>query len=123
MPAKVARFFGWIAGYVCAIVGWLFIVTIVRNMADDPFSGWALVWILATGLAGMVGSFIYLYSLKGVDQRFRDRRTRWIGWGGMFFLSLQPNRLALVLVPVVLLAIPTLFLRETEAAPPSKSTA
>jgi hypothetical protein len=115
----VTRAYGRLVGLIFALVGvWVLIV----NLSARSYSGWVLVWILAAGLAGAAGGVLYLLSFDG-PVRFRNRTSRLLGWGGMVFLSVLPTSLILVLFPMVLLAIPTLYLRESEATPPAEPTA
>lgn len=80
----------------------------VINVVEVSYSGWILAWILFSGIAGAVGGVIYLLSFDG-PERFRTRRHRFWGWGAMLLAFLLPTSLTLMLVPLVLLLIPSLY--------------
>ncbi len=116
---KVARTYGRLMGLIFMILGfWVVIV----NLVEHAYAGWVLVWIIGAGLAGAAGGVVYLLSFDGPN-RFRNRTSRLLGWGGMLFLSVLPTSLTLVLFPLVLLAIPTLFLREEDEATKTETPA
>ncbi len=119
MLGRLTRTFGRLVGLTFTILGfWVLIV----NVVEQAYAGWVLVWIIGAGLAGTAGGMLYLLSFDG-PSRFRNRAARLIGWGGMLFLSVLPTSVTLVLFPLVLLAIPTLFLREDKGSPSVESTA
>jgi hypothetical protein len=102
----VGRMFARLVGLSFALVGaWLLLV----NLLELSYSGGTLVWILVSGAAGLSGGILYLVSFDG-PVRFRTPRVRFAGWLGMFGLALLPSSLSLILVPMVLLAIPSLGL-------------
>ena len=110
------RWMGWMfARFVAisvAIMGaWMFIA----NVADVSYEGWVLVWILLSGVAGATGGSVYLLSVDG-PPRFRSKRLRTWGWAGMLAAALLPTSLTLMLVPLVLVIVPTLFKQTTESA-------
>jgi hypothetical protein len=88
-----------------AILGvWMFIL----NLGASGWDPVTYVWILASGAAGAVGGVLFLLSIDG-PPRFRTKRTRITGWGLMLASVLLPTSLTFMLVPLVLLLIPTLF--------------
>jgi hypothetical protein len=98
-------FVRFVAVSVAILGDWMFILNIGDGGSWAP---WAYVWILASGLAGAVGGVLYLLSLDG-PPRFRTKQRRIIGWGLMLASVLLPTSLTFMLVPLVLLMIPTLF--------------
>jgi len=102
MGRVFARF---VAVSVALISGWTFVVNVAQPGAWET---WAYLWIIASGLAGAVGGVAYLLSLDGPD-RFHVKRFRWGGWAMMLLAILLPTSLTFMLVPLVLVLIPTLF--------------
>jgi len=102
MGRVFARF---VAVSVALISGWTFIVNIAQPGAWEP---WVYVWIIASGLSGAVGGVVYLLSLDG-PTRFQKRPFRLGGWTMMLAAVALPTSLTFMLVPLVLLLIPTLF--------------
>lgn len=96
-----ARF---VAVSVVVLSAWMLLI----NLVDVEYEGWVLVWILASGLVGAASGILYLLSVDG-PVRFRTPRYRLWGWGGMLAAVLLPTSLTLMLVPMVLVLIPTLF--------------
>jgi hypothetical protein len=115
---RLTRTFGRFVGLIFTILGlWV----IIGNLVAHSYSGWILVWILGAGVAGAAGGATYLLSFDG-PTRFRSRGPRLAGWGGMLFLAVLPTSLTFVLFTLILLTIPTLFLRDnggvaSEASP------
>jgi hypothetical protein len=117
------RWMGWMfARFVAlsvAILGaWMFIANVadvIANSADVSYEGWVLAWILFSGVAGATGGSVYLLSVDG-PPRFRSKRLRTWGWAGMLAAALLPTSLTLMLVPLVLVIVPTLFKQTTESA-------
>jgi hypothetical protein len=88
-----------------AILGvWMFIL----NLGASGWNPVTYVWILASGAAGAAGGVLFLLSIDG-PLRFRTKRTRITGWVLMLASVLLPTSLTFMLVPLVLLLIPTLF--------------
>ena len=97
-------FVRFVAVSVTILGAWMFVLNLGA-------SGWVpvtYVWILASGAAGAVGGVLFLLSIDG-PPRFRTKRTRILGWGLMLASVLLPTSLTFMLVPLVLLLIPTLF--------------
>jgi len=80
------------------------------NLIEDSYSGVIRVWILASGGLGAAGGLLYLLSFDGPD-RFRTRWIRLSGWVGMLVLALLPWSFTFLVLPMVLLTIPTLLVR------------
>jgi hypothetical protein len=99
----LARF----AGVAMTILG-VWVLTI--NLIEDSYSGGTRVWILASGALGAAGGLLYLLSFDGPD-RFRTRLTRLSGWVGMLVLALLPWSFTFLVLPMVVLTIPTLLVR------------
>ncbi len=78
------------------------------NLIEGSYSGTTSVWVLGAGTLGAVGGVLYLMSFDGPD-RFRTRSTRLSGWLGMLVLALLPWSFTFLVVPMVVLTIPTLF--------------
>lgn len=97
-------FVRFVAVSVAILGAWMFIL----NVGDGSWAPLSYVWILASGAAGAVGGVLYLLSLDG-PPRFRTKRNRILGWGLMLASVLLPTSLTFMLVPLVLLMIPTLF--------------
>lgn len=97
-------FVRFVAVSVAILGAWMFILN-VRASGWEPLTH---VWILASGIAGAVGGVLYLLSMDGAP-RFRTKRNRIIGWGLMLSSVLLPTSLTFMLVPLVLLLLPTLF--------------
>lgn len=98
-------FVRFVAVSVVLISGWTFLLNIAQPEAWEP---WVYVWIIASGLLGAVGGVAYLLSYDG-PARFRTRILRWGGWAAMLAAVALPTSLTFMLVPLVLLLIPTLF--------------
>lgn len=111
MGRMFARF---VAVSVIILSAWLFFV---NAFGDQGWRVWVLIWILASGVAGTVGGVLYLLSLDG-PARFRTKPTRIGGWAAMLAAVLLPTALAFMLVPLVLVLIPTLF---TVHSPPESA--
>jgi hypothetical protein len=71
--------------------------------------GSVVALIVAFGLIGVAGGLTYLFTFDGPGP-FRARWVRVLGWGGMLASVLLPTSLSVMLVPMVLLVLPTLFL-------------
>lgn len=88
-----------------AILGaWIFVINLIQ--LDGGF--WILVWVILSGLFGAVGGVLYLLSMDG-PTRFQSRGWRILGWSAMLASVVLPTNLALMLIPLVLLLIPSLF--------------
>lgn len=103
MGRMFARF---VAVSVAILSAWIFAVNIAR---PDVWEPWAYVWIIASGVVGTSGGVAYLLSLDGPG-RFRIRLFRWGGWAMMLVAVVLPTNLTFMLVPIVLVLIPTLFM-------------
>lgn len=103
MAVMFARF---VAVSVALVSGWMFL----NNVLEVRYGGWVLAWILGSGLVGAVGGVAYLLSLDG-GERFRTRPYRWGGWAAMLAAVMLPTSLTFMLVPLVVLLVPSLFLR------------
>lgn len=102
MGRVFARFVAVSVGILSA---WLLVVNVTQPGAWEP---WVYVWIIASGLVGTAGSAMYLLSLDGPG-RFHTRPFRWGGWAMMLLAVVLPTNLTFMLVPIVLVLIPTLF--------------
>lgn len=108
------------ARFVGVTVTLLSIWTFVANLSNEQRWGtWVLVWVLLSGLAGMAGGSVYLLSLDG-PARFRARAFRTPSWTGMLVAMLLPTTLSIMLVPMVLTLIPSLFLYDEIADQPEE---
>jgi hypothetical protein len=115
MAKMFARF---VAVSVLLVSGWMFVV----NLSDRGWDPWILAWILGSGLIGALGGVLYLLSLDG-PERFQTRLHRTVGWVGMLLAVLLPTSLTFMLVPLVLVLIPSLFtLRRAEDEEPVTSS-
>lgn len=102
MGLTFARF----VGLAVMILGaWIFIL----NLVDKGWSDLVLVWILASGLVGAVSGLGFLLSFDG-PARFRNRWVRVISWAGMLASVALPTSLTFMLVPMVVLVLPTMFI-------------
>ncbi|MDH3308565.1 MAG: hypothetical protein OEO77_13740 [Acidimicrobiia bacterium] len=86
--------------------GWVFTI----NVIEDSYSGVTRAWILTSGVLGVVGGVLYLLSFDG-SERFRSRRFRTAGWVGMLVLGLVPWSFSFLMLPMILMTIPTLALQ------------
>lgn len=107
MGMAFARFVGV---SVALLGGWIFIL----NLGDRGWESWVLVWVLASGLLGALSGLAFLLSFDGPD-RFRNRTARLIAWLGMLASVSLPTSLTFMLVPMILLVLPTLFLTPSPA--------
>lgn len=103
MAWTFARF---VAVSVTVLSGWMFVMNL--PFEDRGWEPWVLVWILASGLVGTVGGLLYLLSIDG-PQRFRARAYRVGGWLAMLVAVALPTNLTFMLVPLVLVLLPSLF--------------
>lgn len=97
-------FVRFVAVSVSILGAWMFIL----NVSASGWEPWTHIWILASGVAGAAGGVLYLLSMDGAP-RFRTKRNRMVGWLLMLISVLLPTSLTFMLVPLVLLLIPTLF--------------
>lgn len=111
MGRMFARF---VAVSVAILSAWMFFVNVFGAQTWEP---WVLVWILASGFAGTVGGVAYLLSLDG-PTRFRNKLARIGGWLAMLAAVMLPTNLTFMLVPLVLVLIPTLFTVTTKSTAP-----
>jgi hypothetical protein len=103
MAWTFARF---VAVSVTILSGWMFVVNL--PFEDRGWEPWVLVWILASGLVGAIGGIAYLLSIDG-GRRFRTRVYRVGGWLAMLVAVALPTNLTYMLVPLVLVLLPSLF--------------
>ncbi len=105
MNSRPVRAFARFVGLLFTLLGgWIFAV----NIFDDSYSGAVLAWIIFAGASGAIGGVVYLLSFDG-PARFRTLKVRLSGWLGMLILGLLPWSFAFLMIPLVLLQIPTLF--------------
>jgi len=90
---------------VTILGGWL----VLGQAAQGGPVGSVVALIVVFGLIGVAGGLAYLFSFDG-PARFRARWVRVLGWLGMLVSVLLPSTLMVMLVPLVLLVLPTLFL-------------
>ena len=100
---SLARFVGLV---FVLLGGWVFLI----NVVELSYSGGILIWIVLSGLFGAVGGVAYLLSIDG-PERFRSRKVRSLGWFGMAALAILPTSVSLILIPMLVLTLPTLFIR------------
>ncbi len=97
-----ARF---VAVSVTLISAWTFAINVTH---PDAWEAWVYAWIITSGIIGVVGGVVYLLSLDG-PIRFHNRLFRLGGWLMMLLAVVLPTNLTFMLVPLVLVLIPTLF--------------
>lgn len=102
------RSVGWVLARLVALAvlllsAWMFIINVVEVIYD----GWIFVWILLSGLLGMAGGLLYLFSVDGPD-RYRTRTIRTVGWAMMLAAMVLPSSASFFLLPIVALLFPTL---------------
>lgn len=113
MSSPLVRAFVRFVGLLFTLLGgWIFTVNIFAwilavNMFGDSYSGSVLAWIIFAGASGAVGGVLYLLSFDGPN-RFRTRTVRLTGWVGMLVLGLLPWSFGFLMIPLLLLTIPTL---------------
>jgi hypothetical protein len=100
---SLARF---VALTVMLLGAWILIV----NLAEMGYETWVLAWVLFSGLAGLLGGIAYLLSIDGPES-VRTRQWRIWGWIGLLASVTLPHSFTLVVLPAVLLLIPTLTTR------------
>lgn len=101
----IARMFARFVAFSVAILGaWIFAINAIEREGDF----WILAWVLLSGLAGAVGGVLYLLSIDG-PLSFRTKTRRVVGWLAMLVSVLLPTNLTLMLIPMVLALLPSLF--------------
>lgn len=110
------RRLGWLfARFVALSVLLLSLWIFVTNLVEFGNEGWILFWVLGSGVAGTLGALAYLLSIDGPPES-RTPGWRAIGWLAMMASVVLPSSFNLVLVPLVLALIPTLFRFDTSSA-------
>lgn len=110
MGTRLGRSLIRLIGLAFVMAGsWVFLV----NLAVFGYQTWVWAYVLASGAVGAGGGLLYLLSVDG-PPRHRMKRTRILGWLGMLVLALMPSSLWIVLLPLILLAVPTLFVRPAQ---------
>jgi hypothetical protein len=106
---------GWsLARFVALAVTLLGAWILIANLAERGYEEtWVLAWVLFSGLAGLLGGIAYLLSIDG-PERMRTRSWRVWGWLGLLASATLPHSFTLVVLPAVLLLIPTLTSRFSE---------
>lgn len=112
---NVMKRVGWMfARFVALAVAmfgaWLFIA----NVTELDYSGGVLAWILVSGALGAFGGSLFLLSIDG-PERFRRRGLRVLGWLGMLACVILPTALSILMLPLVVVLLPTLFMRASGA--------
>jgi len=102
MALTFARFVGL---SVTILGGWL----VLGQAAEGGPVGGFVTLIVAFGVIGIVSGLAYLFSFDGPGP-FRARRVRVLSWAGMLVSVLLPTSLRVMLVPMVLLVVPSVFL-------------
>lgn len=68
------------------------------------------LWILSSGLVGVVSGLFFLFSFDG-PVRFRNGTIRLLAWLGMVASLAVPHySVAVLLIPLVVLALPTFLI-------------
>jgi len=98
---RMARF---IALTVMLLGAWIFVINLGDRGYDET---WALAWVLFSGVAGLLGGMAYLLSIDG-PSRMRTRSWRVLGWIGLLASATLPHSFTFVVLPAVLLLLPTL---------------
>ena len=116
MGLTFARF---VAFVVMVLGAWVAVANGAQAIRGTPgYTGWVLLLVLFTGLAGAAGGLLYLASFDG-PRRFRTERHRLYGWVGMLISAMLPTSLTLMLVPMVAIVFPRLsYLRIEDQATP-----
>lgn len=85
------------------------------NLIDhDDMWGPTFALVLGAGALALIGGVTYLVGIDG-GPGFRSRGVRAVGWTLMLLPALLPSTWSIVLIPILLLALPTLFIhREDE---------
>jgi hypothetical protein len=68
------------------------------------------LWTLGVALAALGGAFLLIFGLERPGHAFSGR-ARPIGWSLMAVASLVPSSLVFISIALILLALPTLFIR------------
>ena len=102
MALTFARFVGL---SVTILGGWL----VLGQAAEGGPVGSFVALIMAFGVIGMISGLAYLFSFDG-PAPFRARWVRVLSWAGMMVSVLLPTSLQVMLVPMVLLVVPSVFL-------------
>ena len=90
---------------VMLLGAWILIVNLAERGYEET---WVLGWALFSGVAGLLGGIAYLLSIDG-PERMRTRTWRVGGWLGLLASALLPHSFSFVVLPAVLLLLPTLF--------------
>ena len=97
---------------VALLGGWILIVNLFQTFSYDAIWVWA--WVILSGMAGLSGGFLFLFSFDGPIP-FRTRRWRLLGWSLMLVSVALPTSLTLMLVPLVLFSLPAVFKAQSVA--------
>ena len=117
MNSRPFSVFARFVGLLFALLGgWIFAV----NIFDDSYSGAVFAWIVIAGASGAIGGALYLLSFDGPPS-FGALKVRLSGWVGMLILGLLPWSFAFLMMPLLLLTIPTL-LTKGQSQPSHKPT-
>jgi hypothetical protein len=114
----MAKTFARLVGLASLLYGGTVFFGGIVGVADDAATDtpWLLVALACVSLTGIAGSVLFLLGLDG-PQRFRTRRRRVLGWGGMMLCALMPTSLLYLIAPLVLAGALTLFIEPGTAAP------
>lgn len=105
MNSRPFSVFARFVGLLFALLGgWIFAI----NFFDNSYSGAVFAWIIVAGASGAIGGVLYLLSFDG-PTRFRTLKVRLTGWVGMLILGLLPWSFAFLMIPLLLLTIPSLL--------------
>ena len=105
MNSRLFSVFARFVGLIFTGLGaWIF----AANIFSDAYSGAIYAWIVVAGASGAVGGVLFLLSFDG-PPHFQTIKMRLSGWVGMLILGLLPWSFAFLMIPLLLLTIPTLL--------------
>lgn len=104
------NYYGRLVGLVILVYGgWLFGATIAAAAGGSQYdSAGVFLTILAFGLIGFICALGYLLTFDGPNS-WRTTKRRSIAWLGMFVSAALPSSLIVIVFPMVLLAVVTIF--------------